>query len=100
MVYHSYKVVRRDYDYAQRQVNDAKASAVEYLKEVAMDAGSVGIMVDGKPALLCRKGDTAVIYNSMSKPTEVNVNNYGFEQLVDICEQVNKLKIVEEYESA
>lgn len=100
MVYHSYKVVGRDFDYAQKEITKAKESAIAYLKEVVGDVGTVGIMLDGKPALLARHKEDAVIYPTIGKETVVNTENFGVEQLMDICKQVNDMKIVEEYEPA
>ena len=100
MVYHSFKVVKRDFSYVEKQIKEAKESAIEYLKEVVMDVGTVGIMLDGKPALLCRKKDDVVIYGSIGKETVVNIDNFSVEQLMDVCTQIDGMKIVEEYEPA
>ncbi|MBR0064109.1 MAG: hypothetical protein IJQ06_00765 [Paludibacteraceae bacterium] len=100
MIYHSFKVVQRDFGYAQKEIQRAKESAIEYLKEVVGDVGTVGIMLQGKPALLARHKEDAVIYPTIGKETAVNTENFGVEQLMDICKQVNGMKIVEEYEPA
>lgn len=100
MVYHSYKVVGRDFDYVQKEIKRAKESAIAYLKEVVGDVGTVWIMLDGKQTLLARHKEDAVIYSNINKETVVNAENFGVEQLMDICKQVNDMKIVEEYEPA
>ena len=100
MIYHSFKVVQRDFGYAEKEIQRAKESAIEYLKEVVGDVGTVGITLQGKPALLARNKEDAVIYPTIDKETVVNTENFGVEQLMDICKQVNGMKIVEEYEPA
>lgn len=99
MIYNTFKDVERNYGYAQEYIKDARERAVKYINDVIEVAGSVGAMIDNQPALLVREnlnGESKVIfYFKVGQRRELSI--LGIEELYDICKQVRKQHLAEEY---
>lgn len=95
MIYNTLKDIEREYSYAKDYLIATRDRCALYLRDVLSEVGSIGVMVDKKPALLVLKEKRAVIYQNIGQASELDA--LGIEELYALCGQVRLMKLVQEY---